>query len=248
MPVDELIQLFQKIYASAIPSQLQSAGLTAGLEPMTALTDAILAAWTAFWCAFLFARANGRRPVLLWAWAFAATAVSALAGVAYHGCRLFFEPVTLGAIVAWKIVPVASGVAALCLGSAAALVWLRGTARRAAIAVLIAEFVACLVAAAMSNDFLVVAIDSAPVLVVILIGCAVHWQSRASRLVAAGIAVAFIASAIQMSSLRLGGFDHNDIYHVVQMAAMYLLYRGGILLEPVASEAPERLSPAVVAA
>lgn len=239
MVVDELIRAFQNISASDIPTQLDKAGLIAGLEPMTALTDAILAAWTAFWCAFLFARANGRRPVVLWACAFAATAVSALAGVAFHGSRLFFDPVVRYSIVAWKVVPVASGTAVLCLGSAAALVWFRGAVRRAVIALLVAEFVACLIGAVLSNDFRVVVADSAPVLLAMLAGCVAHWQSRASRLVAAGIAVVVVANVVQASSLHLGSFDHNDIYHVIQMVAMYVLYRGGVLLEPRADEASD---------
>ena len=223
--------------------------LPPGLEPMTAFTDAILAAWTAFWAAFLFARANGRRPVILWAWGFAAAAVSSLAGVAYHGWRIFFEPVVSTTALAWKTVPVTIGITALCLGWGAALVWLRGTARRVVMAILVAEFIACLIAAALSNDFLVAAVDYLIVLVAILIGCVRTWHVRASRLLAVGIAVCFIAATVQMiKPLHIGSFDHNDIYHVIQMTAMVLLYRGAVLLEPLPSEASVRVSSALAPA
>ena len=34
-------------------------------------------------------------------------------------------------------------------------------------------------------------------------------------------------------------FDHNDLYHVIQTAAMYLLYRGGLLLREREPAAPD---------
>ena len=64
----------------------------------------------------------------------------------------------------------------------------------------------------------------------ILIGCAFHWSEQAARFIAAGIVVSFIAFGAQQSTLRCGLLDHNDIFHLIQMPAMYLLYRGGALL------------------
>ena len=185
------------------------------MEPITALTDAILAAWTALLCALLFARANGRRTVILWACAFAAATLGSLAGAAYHAWRL-----------PWKIVPVAAGMSAFCLGTAIAMAWLGPYARGVAVAILALELGGCLIAASMSDSFLVVAADYLPVLVAILIGCVAHRHERAARFIAAGILVSFIAVAAQMSGAR----HHNDIFHLIQMAAMALLYRGGALL------------------
>ncbi|HVR38736.1 MAG TPA: hypothetical protein VMU84_06545 [Thermoanaerobaculia bacterium] len=211
-----------------LSAQLHAVGLKAGLEPMTALTDAILAAWTLLLAIALFRHANGRKPVVLWAWAFVALTVSSLDGVAYHGYRMRFGFTVI--VLLWKIVPVATGIATLCLGAAAAIAWLAPRARRVAITLLVLEFVACLIAAALSNDFLVVVIDYAPVMIAILIGSIAHWSERAARFIAAGVVVSFIAAGVQISSLQIGRFDHNDIFHVIQMIAMYLLYRGGAQL------------------
>lgn len=52
-----------------------------------------------------------------------------------------------------------------------------------------------------------------------------------ARLVSAAIAVAVAAAVIQQSRIGLHEhFDHNDVYHVVQMLVMYLLYRGAMRL------------------
>jgi hypothetical protein len=235
--VQRLIEHLREIERSGLPQKLLYAGLSKNLgviEPWTALTDSILAAWVAFWAAYLFCRANGRRPVVLWAWSFVASAISSLAGVAFHSCRLFM-PIEATRLT-WKLVPVATAVATLCLGWAAAIVWLRPGSRRVAVAFLILEWAACLGFVFLGpppwcNRFLVVIIDSAPVLLALLIGSALHWNDRASRWIAAGVLTAVVAGLVQFSGWREGNPpDNNDVFHVIQMAAMYFLYRGGTLL------------------
>ncbi|HKS24273.1 MAG TPA: hypothetical protein VJZ76_15845 [Thermoanaerobaculia bacterium] len=187
------------------------------MEPLTALTDAVLAAWTAFLSALLFARGK-----VLWASAFAALAVAALAGTAYHCCRLF--P---------KLVPIAIGLTSLFLGAAIAMAWLGPVARRIAIALLVVELIACAAGVMVMKDWFLVAVyDYLPVLVAVLIACIVRWRDPAARFIGAGIVVSFIALAFQMSRVPY----HNDIYHVIQMAAMVLLYHGGARLRSPARE------------
>ena len=236
MKVEDLIALLTQMNASGFPQQLQAAGLNLAIfEPWTALTDSILAAWVAFWAAFLFSRANGSRPIILWACGFLATAVSSLAGVAFHGCRIVFGSVTAVSLV-WKIVPVSAGVATFCFGCAAALVWVRPHLRRFVVALLVAEFV-CLLGATFllappqSNSFAIVSFDWTPMLILLLIGAALHWNDRASRWIAVGVLTVIVAGGVQMTGWHKGHPpDANDIFHLIQMAAMYLLYRGGALL------------------
>lgn len=46
-----------------------------------------------------------------------------------------------------------------------------------------------------------------------------------------GCALSVVAAAIQQSDLAVGGWlNHNDIYHIVQAAALYAWYRGGRML------------------
>ena len=228
MSIDHLIGLLEHLKDADVQQRLEAVGLTMGLEPMTALTDAVLAAWTAFLAACIFARARNAAPVKLWAWAFVAAVVSSLAGVAYHGARILFTPTVTA--LCWKVVPISTGVAALCLGSAVAIAWLKPGARRVAIAVLAVEFVACVVASAISNSFMVAALDYIPVLLALLVAAAMNWARAAARLIASAILVSFIAFGVQVSTLRVGALDHNDIFHLIQAVAMFLLYRGGTVL------------------
>ena len=46
-----------------------------------------------------------------------------------------------------------------------------------------------------------------------------------------GVVVAFTAAGIQQGELTLHRhFNHNDLYHLVQMGALYLFYRGARVL------------------
>jgi len=84
------------------------------------------------------------------------------------------------------------------------------------------------------DDFIFVIADYGSALVLILV---LAWTSSAAglgaaaRWITAGVAVSVVAAAIQ--ALKLAPhpqFNHNDLFHVVQMGALYLLYRGGLLL------------------
>jgi hypothetical protein len=47
----------------------------------------------------------------------------------------------------------------------------------------------------------------------------------------AGVCVSSVAAAVQASGLSLHSqFNHNDLYHVIQMGGMYLFYEGALRL------------------
>ena len=52
------------------------------------------------------------------------------------------------------------------------------------------------------------------------------------RWLLSGLAVSLLGLAVQQTSLRFGqDFNHNDIYHCIQIAALWPFYRGARLLE-----------------
>lgn len=205
---------------------------------MVAFTDAILAGGTLFMAGILFSRANGRRPVVLWAWAFVCTAIAALAGVYYHVCRL---NLSLGATqIAWKVVPFSSGLAMFFFGWAAAVAWLRPAVLRVALALLALDIGACLFWAIFSNSFLIVIAESLPVLVALWALSERHSQNPASQWIAPGVFTSVLAAIAQATSLlgsdTLRGFDPNVAFHLIQLVANYFFFRGGLLLEELRDE------------
>ena len=185
---------------------------------MTALTDAILALITVALAGRLFARAAGRRPVLLWAWAFVFMALAAISGALYH----------YGVRAVWKAVPLSSGAAMFCFGCAAAAAWLRPPLRRAAIVLLALQFAGCIAMTVKSDAFWVAIADAAPVLLALLLGAAMRRGDASSPSIIAGVVLTIVGAGVQaISALHLGPFNHNDLFHLIQMPAMFLLYRGG---------------------
>jgi uncharacterized membrane protein len=81
----------------------------------------------------------------------------------------------------------------------------------------------------LSHDaFLYVVIDTGIAFIVV---AALHlWKWNGAIL--AGVAVSIVGALVQASGFRLHEhFNHNDLYHVIQVAALVLLYRGAKRLQ-----------------
>jgi hypothetical protein len=63
--------------------------------------------------------------------------------------------------------------------------------------------------------------------------------SVAARWIAAAILISFAASGLQMTAIRIGPLNHNDVHHAVDLVALYCFYRGGMVL----SASPPRTRP-----
>jgi hypothetical protein len=87
---------------------------------------------------------------------------------------------------------------------------------------------------ARNPEFRVAAADYGAALSVLLAAAAYmaarHRAAGMSWLIA-GVLVSLVAGVVQARRLALHRhFNHNDLYHVIQMAALYAFHRGGALL------------------
>jgi hypothetical protein len=199
-------------------------------EPMTLATDVLLAG-LAGWLGVRLWRAGAgpdRRSVRLWAAAFFATAAAALLGGAWHG----FAP-SLGAAagaVLWKLTLAAAGSAGFCMLAGTLYATVRRPWRGALLALAAAKLVLYAAWMAVHDDFVWVVLDYGTAMLAVL---ALHgWaglrrREPASGWMVAGVVVAALAAAIQQSDVALHRhLDANDLYHLVQMASLWLFYRG----------------------
>jgi hypothetical protein len=73
------------------------------------------------------------------------------------------------------------------------------------------------------DDFIWVIADTASAL--LIVGVLHVWRLNGWML--AGVAVSILAGLAQASGISLHPhFNHNDLYHVIQIAAMFLFYNG----------------------
>jgi len=203
-------------------------------EPMTMITDYLLGGWT-FYLAFKLIRKGMRVSqwsIILWGLSFFATGIAALIGGTSHGFALYFGSVTKEVI--WTATLISIGFASLFLLSSAIITTFKKPLRDWLIAATALKFILFAVWIVSHSEFKYVIYDYVPAMIGVLIVQVYGKYSRGDKSAAwiiSGILVSFGAAAIQQSGFTLHEhFNHNDLYHVIQMGAIYMLYKGGILL------------------
>ena len=203
------------------------------LEPMTLITDWMLAAqclWlgSRLWRA---SRATAARSQGALAGALLSTALAAFVGGASHGFAAHLGS-TVSWIV-WKATVLAIGATTLLFLVTAALATLQGRRRGALLAFAGLQAVAYAGWMLTHDEFIWVIAHYVPAMCVVLVLMLVAWRRREpfAPWMVSGIVVAFVGAGIQALGLAPHpSFNHNDLYHAVQMAATWLLYRGGLSL------------------
>ena len=190
-------------------------------EPMTLVTDYLLAAVTAAAGVLTLRAAHGEASRRAWAAAFMALALGAALGGTHHGFRV--ESLWLPTVM---VIGVAS--AAMLAGSAIATT---GGALRRALLALAALKLALFWAWVWRDDrFIWVVADTgiAFALVALLHALRWRWRQRGSGAILAGVALSVVAGLVQASGVDLHRhFNHNDLYHLIQLAGI-LAYYGGV--------------------
>ena len=197
-------------------------------EPMTLLTDYVLGLLSLVLAVRMRSRGlpHTRSD---WAAALFACAVAAFAGGSYHGFLPYMNPGL--ARVLWLLTLLAVGAAAYFAMVATCRAHLT---RRQQLVISIARLKAVVYAlfALASGLFLVAIIDYSLAFVFVLAAHLRAWLARGDRaalIVVLGVLVSFAAAGIQAAGLAPHpSFNHNDLYHVVQMVGTALLYRGAL--------------------
>jgi hypothetical protein len=187
-------------------------------EPMTVVTDYALGSVAAWLSLLLFRNAQTARR--LWAVAFAALAAAAFLGGTWHG---FLQSNLL-----WKATTLSAGVASFGMVAGSSWAVFSGPLRAFVLTAALAKLVVYSAWMLSHDAFLYVVIDTGIAFIVV---AALHlWKWNGPIL--AGVAVSIAGALVQASGFRLHEhFNHNDLYHVIQIAALVLLYRGAKRLQ-----------------
>jgi hypothetical protein len=203
-------------------------------EPTTTLTDVALAALTAAFGALLLRRgtAGGGVAVLLWGGALLTTSASALLGAAVHGFAPWLPPRRKAAL--WRATLVLIGLTDFLLVAAVAQAELGGAARTLLLALALAKLALFLARLRVRDDFAVAAADAGVALLAVLAVeglAALTGSAPGAPWIVAGVLLSLAGAAAQWKGWGLHRhFNHNDLFHVVQMAAACLFFRGGMLM------------------
>jgi hypothetical protein len=204
------------------------------VEPVTVATNVVLAL-LAFWLSArlaYYASAEGAKAAGAMAGGLMATACAAVLGAVAHGIDPRIDPALRQRM--WRGALHAMGLIAVAGVMAVAFFAARGPARTAILLFATAKLVWYTVRVARRPEFRVAALDYGGALAILLAGAVYAWarwsEPGASWLVAA-VLVSLVAGVVQ--ARRFGfhrHFNHNDLFHVIQIVALYLFYRAGLLL------------------
>jgi hypothetical protein len=201
-----------------------------GSEPMTMLTDYALAG-VAVALARRLRHLNRSRAASLWALAFAVTAVAALVGGSVHGFGGLM-PRRLEHVLRVATV-MGVGLVSACLFAGAVFAAVApGTWRRLLLGLCALKLAVYLAWVAVYPDFRYAAYDSLPSGLIVLAFLARGWirdRSAAAGLGVLGLLVSIAGAVLQQARLGLHPvwFNHNDVYHVIQAGALWLVHQAG---------------------
>jgi hypothetical protein len=203
-------------------------------EPMTFATDLVLGA-VALGLALplLTSRDLRGRARRLWGWALVLTGVGAWTGGFWHGFGPEIQPG--GATLLWKVTIFAIGAAGATMLAGAAIATLRPPLRTAllvGVGLKLALYVAWM---SRHDDFRYVIYDYAPAMALVLLlelVALARGRGRGAGWIIVGILLSFTAAAIQRTEMSFAAnFNANDLYHLVQIGALFLLFLGARRLE-----------------
>lgn len=199
------------------------------LEPDVALTDFALALECGGFAAWLFRARDASRPgALPFVLFFAATGLAALLGGIFHG--FLSDPHSNPARAVWTATMITIGAAALSCWLAAARLCLSEAGAALLIRFAAALFVIYIAAVLfISDSFRVAVVHYLPAAAFLLLAFILAYRRRRDGFLlagAAGVLLAFVAAGIQQYGLNLHPlyFNHNAFYHLVQAAALLLIF------------------------
>jgi hypothetical protein len=198
-------------------------------EPSTLVTDYLLGTLTAVLAWRLATIGSGDKAARSWAAALGATAVASFAGGTYHGFGL-----AIGAEASanlWKSATLAMGVASFSLATSAIFASFKGPTRGTLFVAAAAKFGVYSWWMLSHDAFAYVILEYGSTLLFLLGLLAANLlrgESGHRAYIAGGVAISVVAALIQQSGVQLHRhFNHNDLMHVVQLGAVWLLYQGG---------------------
>jgi hypothetical protein len=168
----------------------------------------------------------------LWSVSFACAAIAATIGGVVHGFALHI-PVAVRQRL-WKATQYAMGLTSLAILAAAVVAFLSGAAQGWLLGVAVAKFVVYTALVTRRDDYSIVVVDYGASMLAMAALATTAWLrtgAPAGLWLVAGVAVSGVAAAVQVWKVAPHPrFNHNDLYHVIQIVALYLFYRGGQLL------------------
>lgn len=201
-------------------------------EPTTTLTDYLIAVAAFIFAGLLLRRGYSQKSVCWWAAAFAWVGLAAALGGTCHGFVLWLGNVWSARL--WQIMVYALSFASVSMLVGTLYSCLPAKRRRFWLLVAFGKGIAIWTILLQMPQFNLAAADYISAMAIVLMlqthafsTASSQTVSRAAVWMIAGILVSGLAIGILGSGFALSAaFNHNDLYHLVQLGGLALLYQG----------------------
>ena len=198
-------------------------------EPTTAITDYILFILGVFfgWSTFAIQDSQFHQ---LWGTAFFSGGISGLLGGTSHGFGPRLEGIYQTII--WRATLIFVATTGLLLAMSSALIFVTGKGENALYITAGVLLIIYYNRIRTHDSFRSAVTFYLPLMGISLVGFIVaffNYGMTGGLSISIGLAVSLAASWVQMMKISLHeNFNHNDLFHVIQMLGMFLMYRGGL--------------------
>lgn len=202
-------------------------------EPVTMFTDYLitLVAWS--FSFRLYAAISAGRCQQAWAVAFLCIGCGALLGGTSHGFDLYLNDTWKNLIWKGTIYTIGFSMFFAVAGTIRAALN-RGKLYSLFAVINVLAFLAYALWMATHDDFLFVIVYYVPAMLIIAsmqLWALIQYRVNSAKWLLSGVIVTLMSAYIQQSDIDLhANFNHNDLYHVIQVAGLYLLFRGAAKL------------------
>lgn len=198
-------------------------------EPTTAITDYIIGI-----LGFIFGWQIFNIPDslfhLLWGNCFFAVGIGGILGGTSHGFGPRFSDLTKTII--WRATLLFVGITGLLLAMSAGTFFINDKGENAMMVTAGVLLITYLIRLNKHDTFRQAITFYLPLMVISFVGFTTAFFTLGfigTLFCSIGLAVSLVASWVQVSGISLHQhFNHNDLFHVIQMLGMYLMYRGGL--------------------
>lgn len=198
------------------------------------LTDLLLGMCNARWGIALLRQGSAQRQYsqVLWGIGFIAVAMAAVLGGISHAVGEQSPPVRRRL---WRGTLFASGLASASMLASAVLAATSQPRTGWLLAGALAKLLAYCAWIRSHDKFLYAVMDYGAAMagvVALHAPASARKEGTSSRFILVGVVVSLLAALVQQRKLSLHrNFNHNDVYHLIQVGACYLFFRGGKLLQ-----------------
>ena len=202
-------------------------------EPTTMVTDYMITA-VAWWAGAKLASGSVSNAKRLWCLGFVFIGFGAFLGGTSHGFAAYLSDTAYTWI--WKATVYSIGLSMLfAVAGTVEGSGLGRVARATAHGLNLAGFTTYAVWMINHGDFIYVIYHYVPAMIgiaLIQVWGYLRNRLRSAPWIVAGVVVTLLGAVIQQSGITLHRhFNHNDLYHVIQIGGLYLLHRGTSLLD-----------------